>query len=68
VIDPSSPVSEERVQLDDGLLLLERELAPLDVRAQVVGPAEPAALAAPPQPWKEQRHRHPQRTIAHTCK
>jgi hypothetical protein len=55
------------VQLDDGLLLLERELAPLDVRAQVVGPPEPAALAAPPQPWKEQRH-HPQRTIAHTCK
>jgi hypothetical protein len=38
------------VELDDGLLLLERELAPLDVRPEVVGPPEPAALAAPPQP------------------
>jgi hypothetical protein len=45
----TSPVAEERVELDDGLLLLERELAPLDVRPQVVGPPEPAALAAPPE-------------------
>jgi hypothetical protein len=41
------------VELDDGLLLLQRELAPLDVRPQVVGPPEPAALAALPQTWRE---------------
>ena len=55
VIRESSPVAEERVELDDGLLLLERELAPLDVRPQVVGPPEPAALAAPLQPCSPAR-------------
>ena len=45
-----SPVAEQRVELDDGLLLLQAELAPLDVRPEVVRPPEPAALAAPLQP------------------
>jgi hypothetical protein len=40
------------VEVEDGLLLLLRELAPLDVRPQVVGPSQPAALAAPVQPWR----------------
>jgi hypothetical protein len=39
------------VELDDGLLLLQAELAPLDVWPEVVGPPEPAALAAPLQAW-----------------
>jgi hypothetical protein len=37
------------VQLDDGVLLLLGEVAALDVRAQVVDPAEAAALAAAQQ-------------------
>jgi hypothetical protein len=41
------------VELDDGLLLLQAELAPLDVRPEVVGPPEPAALAAPLQPCRK---------------
>lgn len=45
-----SPVPEKSVELDDGLLLLQAELAPLDVRPEVVRPPEPAALAAPLQP------------------
>jgi hypothetical protein len=39
------------VELDDGLLLLQAELAPLDVRPEVVGPPEPAALTASLQAW-----------------
>jgi hypothetical protein len=38
------------VEADDGVLLLLAEVAALDVRAQVVDPPEPAALAAPQQP------------------
>ena len=45
-----SPVAEKGVELDDGLLLLQAELAPLDVRPEVVRPPESAALAAPLQP------------------
>jgi hypothetical protein len=45
-----SPVAEQSVELDDGLLLLQAELAPLDVRPEVVRPPEAAALAAPLQP------------------
>jgi hypothetical protein len=43
------------VQLYDGLLLLEGEAAALDVRAEVVGPPQPAALPAPREPC---RHAH----------
>ena len=45
------PVAELVVEADDGVLLLLAEVAALDVRAQVVDPPEPAALAAPLQPW-----------------
>jgi hypothetical protein len=38
------------VEVDDELLLLVRELAALDVRAEVVGSPEAAALAAPVEP------------------
>ena len=38
------------MELDDGLLLLEGEAAALDVRPQVVGPPQPAALPAPREP------------------
>ena len=48
-VEPS-PVAEQCVELDDGLLLLQAELAPLDVRPEVVRPPEAAALAAPLQP------------------
>jgi hypothetical protein len=41
------------VELDDGLLLLEGEAAALDVRAEVVGPPQPAALPAPRQPCRK---------------
>ena len=40
-------VAEEGVEVEDGLLLVLGELAPLDVRPQVVGPPQPAALATP---------------------
>jgi hypothetical protein len=43
-------VAEDAVELDDGLVLLEGEAAALDVRAEVVGPPQPAALPAPRQP------------------
>jgi len=46
------PVAELVVEADDGVLLLLAEVAALDVRAQVVDPPEPAALAAPQQPCK----------------
>uniref|UniRef100_A0A0A9F624 Uncharacterized protein n=1 Tax=Arundo donax TaxID=35708 RepID=A0A0A9F624_ARUDO len=38
------------MQADDGVLLLLREAAPLQVGAQVVDPPQPAALAAPLEP------------------
>ena len=44
-------VADDGVELDDGLLLLRREGPALDVRPEVVGPPQPAALAAPVQPW-----------------
>jgi len=53
-----SPVAEQRVELDDGLLLLQAELAPLDVRPEVVRPPEAAALAAPLQPCATAIHSH----------
>lgn len=40
------------MKLDDGLFFLQAELAPLDVRPQVVGPSQSAALAAPLQTCK----------------
>ena len=46
----SSPVAEERLEVDDELLLLIIEVASLDPRPEVVGPPKPAALAAPHQP------------------
>ncbi|URD71977.1 hypothetical protein MUK42_34120, partial [Musa troglodytarum] len=39
-------VAEEAVELDDELVLLLREVAALEVGAEVVDPAESAALAA----------------------
>ena len=39
-------VPEQCLELDDELLLLVAEVAALDARAEVVGPPEPAALAA----------------------
>jgi len=45
-------VAEDGVEVQDGLFFLLRELAPLDVRPQVVGPPQPAALAASVQPCK----------------
>jgi len=38
------------VQADDELVLVVGEVAALEVRAEVVHPPQPAALAAPPQP------------------
>ena len=40
------------MKLDDGLLFLQAELAPLDVRPQVVCPPQSAALPAPLQAWR----------------
>ena len=48
-----SPVPKESMELDDGLFLLQAELAPLDVWSQVVGPPQPATLPAPLQPCTE---------------
>jgi len=38
------------VELDDDVLFLLGDVAPLDVRPKVVDPPQPAALAAPEQP------------------
>jgi hypothetical protein len=43
------PVAKKGVKLDDGLLFLQVELAPLDVRPEVVCPSQSATLAAPLQ-------------------
>jgi hypothetical protein len=43
----SIPVAELLVEINDELLLVVGEKAALEVGAQVVGPAEAAALAAP---------------------
>jgi hypothetical protein len=43
-------VADDGVELDDGLLLLGCEGPALDVRPEVVGPPQSAALAAPVQP------------------
>ena len=40
-------VAEDGVEVDDEVLLLLREGAPLEVRPQVVYPPQPAALPAP---------------------
>lgn len=47
-------VAEDGVEVEDGLLLLLGELAPLDVRPQVVRPPQPAALATPVQTCESQ--------------
>jgi hypothetical protein len=44
------PVAEHGVQLQDDGLLVGGDLAPLEIRPEVVHPTETAALAAPPQP------------------
>lgn len=41
------PVSDDGVKLDNGLLFGLGEFTVLEIRAEVVGPAEPATLAAP---------------------
>lgn len=43
------PVSQQGMELNDGLLLLHAELAPLDIRSEIISPSEPAALPAPLQ-------------------
>jgi hypothetical protein len=45
--DFRAPVAELRVQIDHRFLLLFRQQPTLQVRTQVVGPSQPAALAAP---------------------
>ena len=44
------PVAEHGVELEDDGLLVGGDLAPLQVRPEVVHPPQPAALPAPPQP------------------
>jgi hypothetical protein len=44
------PVPQDLVKRDDEVLLLLREAAALQVRAEVVDPPQAAALAAPLQP------------------
>ena len=44
--ETDGPVAELAVEADDEGLLVGGEVAALDVRAEVVGPAETAALAA----------------------
>ena len=55
---PSVPVAEEGLEVDDELLLLLGEVAALDARPEVVGPPQPAALAAPHQPCAQESGRH----------
>jgi hypothetical protein len=57
-IDHDIPVAELAVEVDDDLLLGVREEAALEVRAEVVGPAQAAALAAAQQA-RELGHRAP---------
>jgi hypothetical protein len=52
--DLGPPVAELRVEVDDQRLFLLREEAALEVRPQVVGPPQPAALPAPQQPCGDQ--------------
>ena len=40
-------VAKDGVELEDGLLFLRCELSSLDIRPQVVGPSQSAALATP---------------------
>jgi hypothetical protein len=50
------PVAEGLVKTDDAVFLVGGEVAPLDVRPEVVDPPQPAALPAPPQPWRNNKH------------
>jgi hypothetical protein len=52
------PVADDGVELEDRVVLLGGEVPALDVRAQVVGPPQPAALAAPVQPCMHARAAH----------
>ena len=56
--DHDVPVAELGVEVDDDLLLGVREEPALEVRAEVVGPAQAAALAAAQQA-RELGHRAP---------
>jgi hypothetical protein len=49
------PVAKKPVEMDDDLLLLERESAALDVWAQVIRPPQPTALAAPQETCKRKK-------------
>ena len=49
-------VAEHVVQLDEGLLLLDGEVAALEVGTEVVDPPEPAALPAPEQTCRTKTH------------
>jgi hypothetical protein len=53
--DGDVPVAEHGVQLEDDGLLVGCDLAPLQVRPEVVHPPEPAALPAPAQPCTQTR-------------
>jgi hypothetical protein len=55
----NSLVADDAVELEDGVVLLGGEGPALDVRAQVVGPPQPAALAAPVQPCPTTRRLSP---------
>jgi hypothetical protein len=50
-------VADDGVELDDGLLLLRAEGPALDVRPKVVGPPQPAALAAAVQPCNRRKRK-----------
>ena len=50
------PVAEGLVEADDAVLLVGGEVAPLDVRAQVIDPPQSAALSASHQPCRNNNH------------
>jgi hypothetical protein len=51
------PVAKGGVELDDHLLLLLGDVAPLQIRPKVVDPSQPAALPASQQPYIKIPHK-----------
>lgn len=46
------PIAEDGMEVDDELLLVEREATPLNVRPEIVRPPQSAALATAEKPCK----------------